>query len=346
MGLFDKLKEPVFLKETSDAKDQLEQLKLLLTSVPDDIKSKVEQDIKLLTYGIQGEEKILFELKNSHIPMYVLHDLFLEDNGLMAQIDFLIITKNRNFIIECKNLVGNIEINSSGDFIRTTEFRGKYKKEGIYSPITQNQRHLELIKLINSKNKGNILTKTLYEKLFYDTNRSVVVLANSKTLLNAKFAKKEVKDKIIRADQLIEHIKRVNKEPYSSTFTDKEMEQSAQFFLKLHTQNPVDYIGKYRNLVNQDPTKVDIREGQAQIQNSVQAEVNTQSKAYIELKAYRLKKSREENIKAYVIYSDKQLEELVAKNPRTSEELKTVSGFGDSKCKKYGADILNIIKEC
>jgi hypothetical protein len=141
MGLFDKLKEPIFLKETSDAKQQLEQLESLLASVPDDVKHQVEQDIKILSYGINGEDNIAFELKNSHMPMYILHDLYLEDNGLTAQIDFLIITRKRHFIIECKNLVGNIEINSSGDFIRTTEFRGKYKKEGIYSPITQNQRH-------------------------------------------------------------------------------------------------------------------------------------------------------------------------------------------------------------
>ena len=81
MGLFDKLKEPIFLKETSDAKQQLEQLESLLASVPDDIKHQVEQDIKILSHGINGEDNIAFELKNSHMPMYILHDLYLADNG-------------------------------------------------------------------------------------------------------------------------------------------------------------------------------------------------------------------------------------------------------------------------
>jgi hypothetical protein len=213
MGLFDKLKEPVFLKETSVAKEQLEQLKLLLTSVPDDIKSHVEQEIKILTYGIYGEDNIAFELKNSHMPMYILHDIFLEDNGLTAQIDFLIITRKRIFVIECKNMIGNIEINNNGEFIRTVEFYGKYKKEGIYSPITQNQRHMELLKQLRAKAKGNFLTKALFEKNFYNTYRSVVVLANPKTLLNSKYAKKEVKENVIRADQIIEYIKRENNDP-------------------------------------------------------------------------------------------------------------------------------------
>jgi superfamily II DNA helicase RecQ len=59
-----------------------------------------------------------------------------------------------------------------------------------------------------------------------------------------------------------------------------------------------------------------------------------------------LKKSREENIKPYFLYNDKQLAEILEKNPKNIEALKTVSGFGDIKCQKYGADILKILKEC
>lgn len=68
MGLFDKLKEPVFLKDNSNAKEQLEQLKLIYEKVPDEIKPDVEKEIKMLTYGIIGEDNIAFELKNSHLP--------------------------------------------------------------------------------------------------------------------------------------------------------------------------------------------------------------------------------------------------------------------------------------
>ncbi len=84
-------------------------------------------------------------------------DLHYEFEGLTAQIDYLIITRKRIFVVECKNLFGNIEINNSGDFIRTMEFNRKYKKEGIYSPITQNKRHLDLLKQIRRESKGNRL---------------------------------------------------------------------------------------------------------------------------------------------------------------------------------------------
>jgi hypothetical protein len=77
----------------------------------------------------------------------------------------------------------DIEINSAGDFIRTIEVGSKKKREGIYSPITQNQRHLELMKKLRDESKSNILTRFMAGKYFED--KSIVVLANPKTVLNS-----------------------------------------------------------------------------------------------------------------------------------------------------------------
>ncbi|MBK5261522.1 MAG: HRDC domain-containing protein [Peptostreptococcaceae bacterium] len=65
----------------------------------------------------------------------------------------------------------------------------------------------------------------------------------------------------------------------------------------------------------------------------------------LQLKAYRLGKSREENVKPYFLFNDKQLEDLIGKMPKNKEELKKVSGFGDIKCEKYGTEIIEIINE-
>src|SRR5665648_247383 len=151
VGIFDKKMEPVFLKDSSEAKEHLIELEKLLGKATGEIKLNIEKDIKLLSYGIAGEENIAFELKNSHIPMYVLHDVYIEDEDLSVQIDYLVITQNRIFVIECKNLYGDIEVNSCGDFVRTISFNGKKFKEGIYSPITQNKRHLDLLKKIRQR---------------------------------------------------------------------------------------------------------------------------------------------------------------------------------------------------
>lgn len=116
-------------------------------------------------YGKIGEDNISFELKNSGMDMYVLHDIYLEYGDLSAQIDYIVITRKITYIIECKNLIGDIEIDNTGAFIRHYELFGKHVKEGIYSPVTQNLRHLNVLKEIRKANKSNILTKHFLKKL-------------------------------------------------------------------------------------------------------------------------------------------------------------------------------------
>ena len=351
MGLFNRMKEPVFLKESSDAQIQLEKLKtlepLLNAEGQNIIRNKIE---KFLEYGIAGEKNIEFELKNSHIPMYILHDIYLEDGDLNAQIDYLVFTKKICFVIECKNLYGDIEINSSGDFIRTIEFGGRKKKEGIYSPITQNQRHLELMKKIKTDNRNNILTKYMAGRYFEDFNKSVVVLANPKTVLNAKYAKKEVKEKVIRADQLVNYIKEMYENSKVAADSEDRMLEWAQSYLDLHKDVKKDYTGKYKqykaSIITPQRSDEEVStpvEGKNAI---TAAEVPVdETDIFKELKAYRLDKSREEKIKPYFIYNDNQLKELISKMPRDKEELQTVAGFGEIKANKYGDDILKIIKK-
>ena len=138
--------------------EYLRQLEELAEKAAGENAKKIAKEIAVVKAGIIGEDNILFELKNSGMDMVVLHDLYIESvSGASAQIDFLVLTPKINFVLECKNLFGNIEINSKGDFIRTIRCGGRYYKEGIYSPITQNQRHLQVLKERRSENDGKIL---------------------------------------------------------------------------------------------------------------------------------------------------------------------------------------------
>lgn len=246
MGLFDKIKEPVFLKDDSEAEQQLSSLQELRKTASGDLADQLDEEIRKVDAGVFGEKTIRYELANSHIPMFVLHDLYLEYEGLTAQIDYLIVTRKHQFVLECKNLFGNIEINNAGDFTRTVTYGRHTKKEGIYSPITQNRRHLELIKQIRAAEKGNILTKALFEKYFYDNYRSVVVLANPKTVLYDRYAKKEVREQVIKADQLAQYIRKIDADPKADATSEKDMDALAHFFLGIHKQPKIDYTEKYR----------------------------------------------------------------------------------------------------
>lgn len=76
--MFNKLKEPIFLKSAGSAEIQLQKLQELEPKMNAEGKAVIGQDIKCLEYGISGEKSIAFELKNSGMPMYILHDIYLE----------------------------------------------------------------------------------------------------------------------------------------------------------------------------------------------------------------------------------------------------------------------------
>ncbi|WP_115028269.1 nuclease-related domain-containing protein [Acetobacterium bakii] len=250
MALFNKLNTPVFLKEVSDTTQYINRLKELQDRATGKVKDDIAREINLANYGEIGEKNIAFELKNSGMPMYIIHDLRLEFEELSAQIDYVVVTRKLVFLIECKNLFGNIDVDNQGNFVRKYSWNGRTIKEGVYSPITQNQRHLDVLKQMKRADKKNAITKMLLDKHFGDFHKSIVVLANPKTVLNVKYAKRDVKDKIIRGDQLIQYIKDALKKSKELTNSDTEMEEWAQRLLALHIPNQTDYAKKFEDLID------------------------------------------------------------------------------------------------
>jgi len=315
-------------------KSQLESLKNLQEKVSDESKKLIAQDIRLLQYGDLGEKNVQFELMNSFMPMLVLKDLQLEYENLTAQIDFIVITRKLVFVIECKNLFGDIDVNEAGDFIRTLAFGGKKRREGIYSSITQNRRHLETLKAIRKDDKGNIFIKMMFEKYFDENYKSIIVLANPKTVLTVDKANKGVRDQIIRCDQLIAHLKKMNLISKSELYSDKQMYALAESLMKYHKPNSKDYTSKYA--IDLEQPKESAATSNSKIEDSA---------LYKEIRAYRLMKSKEEEAKAYYVYTNAQMEELISQMPDSLEGLKEISGFGEMKVSKYGQDLLKILAD-
>jgi len=61
------------------------------------------------------------------------------------------------------------------------------------------------------------------------------------------------------------------------------------------------------------------------------------------LKEYRSKQAQRKSVPAYVIFTDKTIEDLCKQLPRTRTELLEVSGIADKKAEAYGDDLLSII---
>lgn len=110
---------------------------------------------------------------------------------------------------------------------------------------------MDVIKRIKKDSKSNIIMKMLVEKFFDENYKSIVVLSNPKTYLNYKFAKKEVKDKVIRADQLIDFIKKSNASADLQASNDEDLKRRSESFLKLHRGDKLSSLKKYRELLKE-----------------------------------------------------------------------------------------------
>ena len=251
MGIFSK-PEVIILKESNAAKDHLDKLESLLPKANKDVKDAIQKEIAVTKAGIAGEDNIMFELKHSNMDMVVLHDINLETkSGLKAQIDFIVVTSKVIFLIECKNLVGNIDIDSKGAFIRTVTYGTKKQKEGIYSPITQGERHLSVLKEAKLDNAG-LVTSLAIKRNFDSSYKSLVVLANPKTIVNDRYAPKEIKSQVIRADQLVSNMKNIIAASNDFASTKKEMMSIAQGILDMNIESRKDYAAKYEELVKEN----------------------------------------------------------------------------------------------
>ncbi len=112
------------------------------------------------------------------------------------------------------------------------------------------------------------------DKYFEDFYKSVVVLANPKTVLNAKFAKKEIKKKVIRADQLVKYIKDIYVNSKVTPYSEEGLLEWANSFLILHKEVEKDYTGKYdKYRINNSKSEIAFRYLKDRFKNVIDVEI-------------------------------------------------------------------------
>jgi len=139
---------PTFIKDYEDSNKIINELKSIADSIKEEaVQDQIKMDVIYIRAGDQGEKNVYYELKNSFIPMLILHNIVIQYDDYKAQMDYVLITSKFICILETKKLNGNITVNNNGDFTRSiVNKRGKaIKKEGMYSPISQNQRHVRIL---------------------------------------------------------------------------------------------------------------------------------------------------------------------------------------------------------
>jgi len=335
VGLFDRGGEPVFLKEPWDpAADivKLDEFKSLLTS---EGHRAVDDEIRRIRAGARGEREVAYALRSSHMPIRVIPDLRIEHEGLTAQIDFLVLAPKRFYLIECKNLYGDITVTRDGEFRREYQDR----TEGMFSPIEQNRQHLELIRAKRRASRGAFMA-WLTDRAFNVFWKSFVVLANVKNVLNVDPA---FRDQVIRLDQLVPAIRRAEagaKEPASSI---QELDQFAARYLEWDRTDHPGYLEQFAQYRVDRSKKA--KRGRHAVTASAAgvSSVSDQASAgmFEKLRGWRRSTYQAEGIPAYAVFRDAELYAIIDAAPRALDELRAL--IGPMKAAKYGADVLRIL---
>ncbi|MBU3105488.1 HRDC domain-containing protein [Clostridium gasigenes] len=369
------IKNTIFYKDFNEDNRWLNELIHISSRIKSNKKKNIDRDIAFLKAGISGEKNVYYELKNSFIPMICLHDIRIEDGDYAAQLDFVVITHKYIMILETKKLNGDILINECGDFIRSIKnnYSKGIKKEGIYSPIAQNDRHVRILKEILIKN-GKIKNMPVI---------SGVVIANPKSIVNKTKASKKIKDEIFRYDQLTEILNEKLKSYKDGEMFEHRMKEVADFLIINNKNIHIDYNKKYslteedfignneaaEVVINEfkankiDYKKIEIDEEKIVEEKIVEelikkitkkdSEYKLSGKEVIssessdilinKLKEYRTSMARSEKVSPYFIYNNETLGEIIKVKPKNKEELMKVRGFGPIKVEKYGDSIIDII---
>ena len=83
-----------FTKDYQDSSVLINELVELKNKTKDsNIKDEIDFDIKMIQIGDSGEKNVYYELQNSFLNMYVLHNVILRHGDMKTQLDFVIITE-------------------------------------------------------------------------------------------------------------------------------------------------------------------------------------------------------------------------------------------------------------
>ncbi len=196
----------MIIKGKDPVDGQIEQLEFLLkANITSAQKKLIETETKIIKSGIKGENSSAYfldfhfgETKN----WAILHDLRVEHNGQVAQIDHLLINRFLEFyVLESKNYANGMKITEDGDFLIFYAGRSK----AVESPIEQNERHIFLLqKFLNSSQ--DILPKRLGIRLKPSFKNYVIISPHSKVTR----PKKSLLDTsaVIKSDTLYSMIKK------------------------------------------------------------------------------------------------------------------------------------------
>ena len=141
----------MLLKSADDKRPGLTVLKALLDrpGTSGRQRAAIRQQINAIETGERGESDVAyflnFSLRNNP-NTHVIHDLRIEHEGRVAQIDHVVVSRYRFvYALETKSLKASLQCNAQGEWTAWYGPRGKGRPVPIASPVEQAKRHAAVL---------------------------------------------------------------------------------------------------------------------------------------------------------------------------------------------------------
>jgi len=195
----------MLIKQADDKSAQLLALETRM-QLPGIAGKHAKGDYYRLKAGIKGEQDsayfIDFHFGETSKNWAVIHDLRLEHNGRVAQIDHLLLNRfSEIYVLETKQFNSGVKITEEGEFLRWDDYRKAYV--GMESPLLQNERHIAVLKdlcaTLNLPVRLGIRLQPDFQSLVLVANTAKILRPNKSALDTSR---------VIKADQLRERIEK------------------------------------------------------------------------------------------------------------------------------------------
>ena len=242
----------MLIKQADDKSADLATLTALLAhpQAGAQTRERIQDQIRQLQAGMRAEQEAAYELDFHHKNTdnwAVIHDLRIEWQGRVAQIDHLLISRLMEmYVCETKSFSQGVAMNERGEF--TAFYQGKPR--GIPSPLEQNRRHIAVLDAVLRGSPLVQLPKrlglTLQPKL-----TSVVLVGPHGRITLPKQAVPGA-ESIVKSDQLRSWIERADQNAgldaligLTKAIGTDTLAQLARQIARLHKPLKFDWHGKF-----------------------------------------------------------------------------------------------------
>jgi|GEM_PF-1273271 len=321
---------------------------------PDSKKKKPHQDVinrnsignKNLNKGIHGEYLTLQILERLMGNNKILMNVYIpKADGSTTEIDLLMINKTGIYVFESKNYSGWIFGNEKNRNW-TTSLRGGTKIQFL-SPVVQNNGHIRALRNVLGETRNIYYSYIVFSERCELKRVSVTVpdifVLKRNMLFSALQKDMSNRPEILTDTQIAAFYEALQKYSLADTETKEKHIQSIvnrQLKEAYVTANPIVATKSVMCLPAQGCDRVLAEE----VSTSAMRPNPEDTPIYIVLKKYRCYISKEEDVKAYSVYNNAQILDIISAMPASLEDLKKIPGFGNAKCQKYGHMILEIVR--